>query len=75
VRVGVPRQTSFKGEERLADLAIPTHRPPLRAVGAFSQLRLLSQSLKPVRLFETPIPAQAICLGAAIIKSNNHVGL
>jgi hypothetical protein len=47
----------------------------LRAVGAFSQLRLLSQSLKPVRLFETPIPAQAICLGVAIIKSNNHVGL
>jgi hypothetical protein len=75
VRVGVPRQTSFKGEERLADLAIPTHRPPLRAVGAFSQLRLTSQALKLVRLFETPIPAQANCLGVAIIKPSNHIGL
>jgi len=75
VRVGVPRQTSFKGEERLADLAIPTHRPPLRAVDAFSQLRFLSQPLKPVRLFETPIPAKAPCLGAAIIKPGNHIGL
>jgi len=75
VRVGVPRQTSFKGEERLADLVIPTHRPPLRTVGAFSQLRLFSQALKLVRLFETPIPAQAICLGAAIITPGNHIGL
>jgi hypothetical protein len=72
VRVGVPRQTSFKGEERLADLAIPTHRPPLTAVGAFSQLRLISQALKLVRLFETPIPTKATCLGEAIIDSCKH---
>lgn len=72
MRVGVPRQTNFKGEEGLADLAIPTHRPPLKAVGAFSQLRLLSQSLKLVRLFETPIPTKATCLGEAIIDLHKH---
>lgn len=75
MRVGVPRQTSFRGEECLADLAIPTHRPPLKAVGAFSLLRLFLQPLNLVCLFETPIPAQAICLGAAIITPGNHIGL
>ncbi|WP_313140938.1 hypothetical protein, partial [Stenotrophomonas sp.] len=72
VRVGVPRQTNFKGEEGLADLAIPTHRPPLKAVGAFSQLRSLPKPLKLVRLFETPIPTKACCLGGVIIDPRKH---
>ena len=50
-----------------------THRPPLRAVGAFSP-RFLAV-LKPVRLFETPIPAKASCLGAAIFKPGHHISL
>jgi hypothetical protein len=47
----------------------------LKAVGAFSLLRLFLQPLNLVCLFETPIPAKASCLGAAIIKPGNHIGL
>ncbi|CAM0120717.1 hypothetical protein SMJ63A_10122 [Stenotrophomonas geniculata] len=75
MRVGVPRQTNSHREEGLADLSIPTHRPPLKAIGAFSLLRRKSQRWVFIRLFETPIPAQAICLGAVIMGSRNHGGL
>jgi hypothetical protein len=75
VRVGVPTQTNFHREEGLADLSIPTHRPPLKAIGAFSLLRREPQRWKFVRLFETPIPARATRLGAAIIRLRNHIGL
>lgn len=37
------------GRKGPADLAIPTHRPPLKAIGAFSLLRSISQH--PVSLF------------------------
>jgi len=47
----------------------------LKAIGAFSLLRRKSQRWVFIRLFETPIPAQAICLGAAIITPGNHIGL
>jgi hypothetical protein len=75
VRVGVPRQTNSHREEGLADLSIPTHRPPLKAIGAFSLLRRKPQRWVFIRLFETPIPAKASCLGAGIFKPGNHIGL
>ncbi len=47
----------------------------MEAIDTFSLLRRKLQRWVFIRLFETPIPAKASCLGAAIFKPGNHIGL
>lgn len=65
----------LKGRKSLADLAIPTHRPPLKAVGAFSLLQ--SKSQLPVSLFDysrrQSRPRQPALARRSSIRANTDV--
>ncbi|MDA5337767.1 hypothetical protein LRM36_04980 [Stenotrophomonas maltophilia] len=56
--------------------SVDPHAPAaMEAIDTFSLLRRKPQRWVFIRLFETPIPAKASCLGAAIFKPGHHISL